>query len=472
VLSNLLLIALSLNSGSIITSSVSDGAVVMTGASSVRITPSPGVPMAGYYSTRYADGVHDDLYARALVLESGGTKACLVTLDLISTTRELVESARRRASESAGIPPANIMISATHAHTGPVLANRSSRDDALGSSSEAARKYTTDLAGRIAEAVRQANANLAPSRLFAGKFREDRISFNRRFFMKDGTVGWNPGKLNPNIVRPAGPIDPEVKILYADTPQGKPIATYVNFALHLDTVGGTHISADFPFTLSRLLAETKTPEMVTLFANGCCGNINHIDVAWADKQHGNDEACRIGTILAADVLNTYKQMKSLSPGNLRVLSEAVKLPLPPIRPGDVEHARGQVARYGTKDAPKFLEIVDAFKILDVAERNGAPQDVEVQVVALGNDAAWVSLPGEIFVELGLAIKKASPFKYTFVAELANGSIGYIPDSRAYAQGNYEVISARCAKGSGEILVNAAVRMLRKLYSTNMISKKP
>ncbi len=87
----------------------------------------------------------------------------------------------------------------------------------------------------------------------------------------------------------------------------------------------------------------------------------------------------------------------------------------------------------------------------------------MQVVALGDQVAWVSLPGEIFVELGLAIKQDSPFKHTIVAELANGSIGYIPARRSYAQGNYEVVSARCAEGSGERLVDAAVGLLKALH---------
>src|SRR5262249_53980923 len=93
-------------------------------------------------------------------------------------------------------------------------------------------------------------------------------------------------------------------------------------------------------------------------------------------------------------------------------------------------------------------------------------EVEVQVVALGRDVAWVSLPGEIFVELGLAIKQDSPFRYTFLAELANGSVGYVPSRRAYPQGNYEVVSARCAEGSGEMLVEAAVKLLKELYAEN------
>jgi hypothetical protein len=146
-----------------------------------------------------------------------------------------------------------------------------------------------------------------------------------------------------------------------------------------------------------------------------------------------------------------------------VKSETVRLPLAPIGAEDVARAKDLVKRIRDPKTT-FLEKVKAYQVLDVAARDGKPWEVEVQVIALGNEVAWVSLPGEIFVELGLAIKKASPFRYTMIAELANGSIGYIPDKPAYEQGNYEVVSARCAEGSGEMLVEAAVRMLRALTS--------
>lgn len=85
------------------------------------------------------------------------------------------------------------------------------------------------------------------------------------------------------------------------------------------------------------------------------------------------------------------------------------------------------------------------------------------MISLGDDLAWVSLPGEIFVELGLSIKAASPFRTTILAELANGSVGYIPTRVAYPQGNYEVVSARCAEGSGEKLVDVALKQLRAQF---------
>jgi hypothetical protein len=278
--------------------------------------------------------------------------------------------------------------------------------------------------------------------------------------MKDGTVSWNPAKRNPDVVRPAGPIDPDVGVVYFDTPKNAPVATYVNFAMHPDTVGGEGVSADYPGVLSKLLGEYRGPDMLTVFANGCCGNINHRDIGWLDPQKGPKEAHRIGTLLAGSVLRTTPHLKPVTADGLRVKSEVVQLPLAPIMDADVE-AANEVVKRVKEPATKFLDKVKAFKVLDVAARKGKPWEVEVQVIVLGDQLAWVSLPGEIFVELGQAVKKGSPYPHTLIAELANGSIGYVPDKSAYPQGNYEVVSARCAAGSGEMLVEAAVRLLRK-----------
>jgi neutral ceramidase len=436
------------------------------GAAAVKITPPKGAPLAGYYYNRAAEGVHDDLYAKALVLQQDTNKVALVVCDLISLTRPIVEEARKIIAETSGVPAENVMMSATHTHTAPVLRGGSTRNAAQGGEEDIAVRYTAELPKLIAESVRLAEKNLTNASPFAVWGGIEGLSFNRRYFMRDGTVGWNPGKLNTNIVRAAGPIDPDVGLFYVQTPDGKrPLATYVNFAMHPDTVGGLQISADYPYTLSKLLAEYKGPDMVTIFANGTCGNINHVDVNWKDPQKGHAEAARIGTILAAEVLQRYKKLRPMKAGPLRSRSEIVKLPLPLVKPEEIEEARriAQIPAVTGTNQPKFLDRVKAYKVLDVAARDGKPHEVEVQVIALGNDVAWVSLPGEIFVELGLAIKRASPFYYTFIAELANGSIGYIPNRESYPQGNYEVVSARCAEGSGELLVQSAIHQLKQLH---------
>ncbi len=432
------------------------------GIAQVEITPPLGTPMAGYYSERAASGIHDPLHAKCIVIESDGVKAALVSLDLIRTHREFVQEARRLVAETAGIPGSHVMISATHAHTGPILSEGSGRAAAFGGDRDLARAYTATLPRMIAEAVKQAHARLTPAKVSTARGYEDSLPFNRRFHMKDGSVGWNPGRLNPNILRPAGPIDPDVPVIYFATLDDRPLATYVNFSMHLDTVGGLEISADYPYTLARLLGDVKGPDMLTMFTLGSAGDINHINVRWKAQPKGHAEAARIGTILAGSVLRAYPQLQPAAASPLECRSTVVQLPLADFKPGDVRRARDTLGRRGKSEKePSFLEVVDAFKVLDVHERGGKPLDVEVQVITLGTDIAFVSLPGEIFVELGMAIKRASPFKFTIIAQLTNGSIGYVPTRQAWTQGNYEVVSARCAPGSGELLVETASRLLRE-----------
>ncbi len=437
--------------------SLSSAGDLRVGRAAVRITPPKGVPMAGYYRVRLAEGVHDDLYAKALVLEKDGSKAAMVACDLVGVPRPIVEAARLAIEKATSLKGEQVMISATHSHTGPEMGARlRGVDDAT---MRLARQYLEALPAKIAESVKLAESNLSPARVYAAIGREDSVSFIRRYLMKDGTVGWNPGKRNPNVVRPMGSIDPHVPVVYFDTPDSKPVATYINFACHLDTVGGLEFSADYAHTLARLLGEAKSPDMLTMFTIGTAGNINHVDITNPDPQKGHYEAARIGTVLAADVLKTYRHMQPVEPSSIQVRSETVKLRPDVIQPGELEKARRIVAAYGTPAAGPFLDQVRAFKVLDIEERRGRPIEAEVQVIALGNQIAWVGLPGEIFVELGKAIKIASPFPYTIIAELANGSLGYIPDRKAYPEGNYEVVNTRVAPGGGETLVEAVGRLL-------------
>jgi neutral ceramidase len=433
------------------------------GAAAEMITPPVGTPLAGYYEHRESTTVHDDLFAKAIVIERDGVKAALVVCDLITLPRNVIDEARRLIAESPGIPADRVMISATHTHTGPIVRGPSGEDPLKGDNVDKTVSFGNTLPQRIAQAVKNADARLAPATAAAAIGREEHVSFNRRFFMKDGTVGWNPMKRSPKVDRPAGPIDPDVPVVYFESLDGnKPIATHVSFAMHLDTVAGEEISADYPATIASILGKVKGPDMVTVFATGACGDLNHLDNSSTEKQRGHDEAARIGTVLAGEVVKTYTRLKPVADGPVRAKRQPVSLPLVELQPGDFEKARDFVLNPG-KSKKTFLGPVWAYKVLDVAARKGAPLDVEVQVIALGDELAWVSLPGEVFTELGLEIKKRSPFKTTIIVELANGSIGYIPTKRAFAEGNYEPTTARCAAGSGETLVETAVSLLNELH---------
>lgn len=439
-------------------------AELRVGAAVEVITPAMGAPLAGYFEDRPASGVNDDLNARAIVIERDGVKAAMVVCDLLTLPRDVVLEARKLIAEKPGIPGDRVMISATHTHTGPIVLGKTGEDPLKGDTTSAIVDFRKTLPEKIAKAVRKADAKLAPARASAAVGREEHVSFNRRYFMKDGKVGWNPMKLSPKVDRPAGPIDPDVPVVYFESADDarRPLATHVNFAMHLDTVAGERISADYPATIAALLGKVKGPDMVTIFATGACGDINHLDNKSKDKQRGPEEAARIGTILAGETIKTYARLKPVEDGPLRAKSTPVSVPLFEPAPGDFEKARDIVLN-PAKARKTFLGPVWAYKILDVAARQGKPLDVEVQVIALGKDLAWVSVPGEYFAELGLDIKKRSPFKQTIVVELANGSIGYIPTKRAFEEGNYEPTCARCAPGGGELLADAAVNLLKELH---------
>jgi neutral ceramidase len=432
------------------------------GTSAIRVTPPLGTPIAGYYYERGAEGVHDDLFAKALVLEKDGDRVAIVVCDLIEITSELAAEVRRLAEGSTGIKAGQIMISATHSHTGPVILSSANMYSTEGRMGDLLRSYMEELPGLIAESIIRANEGIQPASLSFGRGMEETISFNRRFFMTDGTVGWNPGKLNPKIIKPAGPIDPEVGVLYAESEEGKPLSTYVNFALHLDITGGLEISADMPYTLSRILGGLKGEDMVSMFGQGCCGNINHINVKSGEPQKGHAEAERIGTVLAGEVIKTYTRLKPLEVDRIKARSEIVKLPLADVSSADLDEALEITAKFGENNAAPFMEMVNAFKIVDVHERKGKPIDAEIQVFTLGEEFALVSLPGEVFVELGMYIKERSPYPYTMVLELTNGSVDYIPDRKAFVEGNYEAVSARCAPGAGEMLVEKVLEIMNEM----------
>ncbi len=436
------------------------------GTAAVPINPPTGIGLAGYYHERGNEGVLDDIAAKVAVFDDGRTRAAIVVCDLISMPKWIVVEARKLVEERTGIPGANVMIAATHTHTAPVLFREWSRDESDGGGKPISKSYSQSLPKLVADAVATANDRRQAARISVAKEQEPQLAKNRRFWMRDGTVGWNPGKLNPQIVRAAGPIDPEVGVFYAETTgaQPAPLLTFVNYAMHPDTTGGTRISADYPGALSRALARYRGPDMLTLFANGTCGNINHTDVRWAGAQGSPQEAERLGTVLAAAVLKAWPRLQLLTnAGSLRVRSEIVKLPLPAFTPEQLAAARldARTAKDNTRDG--FMKLVRAHRVLDVAAREGRPQEVEMQVIALGRDAAWIAWPGEIFVELGLSVKAGSPFAHTYNVSLANGTIGYIPNKSAYPEGNYEVESTRVAEGAGEMLVTSALKMLAELY---------
>ena len=432
------------------------------GRAKVDITPPVGAVMGNSYGVTVSTGVSSPLHAKAVVFEIGGTKAAIVGCDLISLHRPIVEKARALIAERTGVAPDRVILAATHCHAGPqthpllyVLATEEAR-----TISEA---YVERLPGLIAESVRLAEADLQPARLSVARGREDAISFNRRYLRTDGTV--TMGGPASGVVRRTGPIDPEVGVIYLESASGAPLATVVNFALHVAIVTGNRFSADYPHTLSATLARVKGDGMLTLFLNGMSGNINHVDVLRpGPRLSGEAEAARVGTVLAAAVLKAYPALTPVDLSRFRAISRSVRVPVPPPPSAQrLEAAHAILKRWGKGAA--FNDVIHAWRDLDLAEygRDGF-WDSEVQAIVFGRDLALVGYPGDSFVELGLFIKENSPYAFTFVSEQsANGSLSYIPNEKAFPEKAYEVESARISPGGGELLATAASRLLTELF---------
>ncbi len=433
------------------------------------ITPPVGYRMCGYFRERLNTGTHDPLQAKAMVLRQGNESAALVFCDLASIAREVSDRARDMASERTGIPAANILIAATHSHTGPLyfgaLRNRFHEVTVAehGEDLHEPYDYAEKLARKLAEAIAAAHACAQPVSIEAGTAQQAGLSFNRRFHMKgDGPVRFNPGKLNPNIVRVAGPIDPEVGILLArDADERRPLFSLTVFPLHLDTVGGTDYSADYPLYVEQTIRQEFGSGFVSVFGQGTCGDINHVDVSHKRPQKGQVEAERIGSELGQTVLAAIPGLESVDTPSLAVRSVMVDVPLRPCTSEEVARARTDIARVGDGKVP-FLERVATYRIMAQQLREGKTVPLEVQVFRLSDGVAVVGLPGEVFVELGLAIKEQSPFATTLVVELANDSPHYVPTEKAIAEGSYETVNRIIDSGGGELLVDAATALLDEL----------
>lgn len=432
-------------------------APLQVGMAEIDITPPPGYRMDGYFYERLNTGQRDPLQAKAVVFQQAGTRAALVVCDLIGMPRAISSEVRTLAAARTGIPAANIAITATHTHTGPLFAGERARVF----SEQAAAKYGKDplasikypemLRDKLVDVIVAAAARVSPVSLELVRTQEDRVSFNRRFHLKDGTVRFNPGVLNPEIVRPAGPIDPDLPFVLFSRDK-TPVGSLTVFALHLDTVGGTAYSADYPAQLAAELRQEFGGDFVSVFGTGTCGDINHIDVSGRRRY----TARTIGQQLAISILSARTRLPLERPA-LAVTSAQLSLPLRTVSDAKAAEATVNMARVGTKSLP-FLTEVETVTTLDLMKR-GPTLATEVQVFRLHPDLALVLLPGEVFVDLGLEIKRRSPFKHTLVIELSNDNPAYIPTVKAFEEGSYETVNSRIAPGGGERLVDTAIRLL-------------
>ena len=440
------------------------------GAARSIITPALGAHIAGYFEDRVAQDVHDQLCAKALVLESGDTSLAIVVCDLISLQLADTDRAKALAQEQTGIPASHIFISATHTHFGPTTSH--------GANMMGEMDYLDWVPGRIADSIGLAQNRLRPASLAHAAGACPGECHNRRYLMKDGTVVTNPGYMNPEIVRAAGPTDPEVGLLVIIGEDRDPIAALANYSLHYvggasgaassPREGGTpvdlSITADYFGAFELALQRMAGCDLVAIMMNGCCGDINNIDVfhpapAGPDPWH---QIYRVADVVAAATFQAWRglhttdfhQTVALGAANDRFVFRRRRF-----TPEQVAAAKQRAKA----ESPRNLgdrEWLEAHTTIELSQRP-LEQETLIQALRIG-EVGLVGLPGEMFVEIGLEIKQRSPFRQTLVGELANDWLGYIPTPRAFEEGSYEVYTTPAGPGTAPAMIASALGLLGRL----------
>lgn len=431
------------------------------GAAQIDITPGLGAVLAGSLSPRYAEDVSYPLMSKAVVFDDGERQVAYVQNDLIVLTREQFAVAKARARELTGIPPEHIMMSCTHTHYGPATYTMFSVP--------AEEEYVAWAMLRIGDVVKLAQNRLQPAVIghTSGSCPEE--THNRRWWMKDGSVRMNPPVASDELVRPAGPTDPEVALLVAETPEGEPIAAIANYSLHYVGGAGNVISADYFGAFGEALQRMAGTEFVAIMANGCCGDTNNIDrtrpPAEPARPYPNYRVDRVGNALAAECWKVWSQLDTRI--SEATVAAALATPLYRRRTAAEEEQRVVAGGQGAVEqiADKWPQYVETYAN-ERAAIDEWPVELETEVQALRiADMAMVGFPGEFFVEYGLNTKRRSPFARTMTIELANDWIGYVPTDRGIDQGGYETWlarSARVAKGAETLFLDAAEDCLQRV----------
>lgn len=433
---------------------------LMAGAAETIITPPIGTALAGYFTPRISKGVIYDLKAKAIIVGEGAEAVGIIACDLLGLPAEIVAQTREIFRQATGIPGERLLICCTHTHTGP-----ETRKGRLIPTNE---EYLAQLPARIAEAGICAARNRKPCEIKIGRDFEKGLAFNRRFRLRDGREQFGPGPDPEAVAGVAGPIDPELGVVTFSPPaeegatMPQPFAVIVNYSLHIDVTGGDLISADYPAVITEVLQAAYGPETIVLFVNGACGNINHVpyllERPWPLK--GVEKSRQIGRALGGKALCVAE--KALPSSEQTVDMEREILPVPFFDWPEILEQR--VAEARAKAEPNFFEKT-LLEWIEEWNPKGT-YSVEAQAIRFG-EAVFCSAPGELFVEWGLEIKKWSPFPYTFIAELANDSVGYIPTYEAFRRGGYEttpIVSCRLTPALGQIIVDAQFRNCQRLWA--------
>jgi len=403
------------------------------GFAETDITPKLGSQSPGGMRARRLNEIHDRLKAVAMVIQNDKAAVALVGTDTLFISEEATAQARKGITDATKIPGSHVLIGASHTHGGGPIASCFESD--------ADPEYVDLVAKRVAEAVTSAYHSLHAAELGDGIGHEPSISFNRRFLMRDGRQVTHPGKKNPAIVRPAGPIDPDVGVLAARAPGGELLGLFVNFACHLTVMGGNGFTADYVYHLRQTLRRHyKNAGLAVGFLLGAAGDVTQVDNLRPGREFGEEWSHLFGLALGAETVQTVARLTWRQNAELQAVQSFI-----PIAIREPRDMALETPTLGLGSGLVVDKIYAHERELVAQERAKRPViPCEVQAIRI-EELGIVTNGAEFFCQLGLDIKSASPHARTWVVSLANQWIGYVATPTAYYAGGYEPRTARSAK---------------------------
>ena len=429
-----------------------------------------GLSINGNMTDHRGTNVHDQLHARAIVLDDGTTRLAIVVADSCMIYRETFDAAKQLLQERTGLAASNVLMSATHTHSAPAAVSIFQ--------TEADKEYQHFLILRLADAVQQAIVNLAPATIGWDVGHEPRHVFNRRWKMKPGVVNldpfggtndlvkMNPRPGNPDLLEPAGPTDPEVPVLAVRSLDGRPIALLANYSMHYCGVPARTFSADYFGAFcdriqQRLAADRQEPPFVAILSNGTSGDCNSMNFREPAKQEAPYE--RVHTVandVAAVALKVYENLQWKDWVELKSAQKEILLGVRKTTPEQLAKARETLSK-AKKQGDQYGGWSPEVYAREAVLLNEFPDQVPVLLQAFRiGDLGIAAIPCEVFAQIGLALKKESPVKPMFTIELANGYNGYLPTPEQHKLGGYETWRAR----SSYLEVQAAPKIQETILS--------
>jgi hypothetical protein len=445
------------------------------GAAAVDVSPQEfPLNMPGGFSANMAEGCHDPLHARALVLDDGTTTLAVVVVDNLGVAREVCDEAKALAAQQCALKPENVLVCATHTHSAPPSNSTNGPAPAVA--------YRKLLVAGIAESLVRAHAALRPAAIGTAAQPLPEEVFNRRWYLKPGKMPLNPFgkmdqvKMNPGtspdvLDRPAGPTDPDVTILDVQEARGhKPLALLANYSLHY--VGATprgKVSADYFGEFARLMPSRVGGDtnFVALLSNGTSGDINNIPFLVTRPPREPFEQIRIVAGKTADAawLARRKIVKHTTSAKLGMVQRELMLRYRRPAPEQVAEAKAVLAVKGKAEQEKLPRLAENYarNVVAAAERKEDTISVQLQALRIG-DFAICGIPFETFAEIGLELKQRSPFARTMVISHANARHGYLPTPAQHKLGGYETWlgTNKVQEDASDLIIAQLLDMLKEL----------